>query len=185
MHRALLIVASIVAATQPRAAHAQTAACDAAQAVPANITTDTTLAGDVYIKERVRIVNGATLTLEAGTQVIFCAEEDVLVGDLFEVGAIVSNGTATNPVTFRPAEDNGQWGRVFFNFEFATGITATTRMQHTVFLNGGGTQPNEQRAVLEFTSRRESAPALFDHITIRDSRSSGIFIRTESPTHRS
>ncbi len=178
---ALLIVGIIVVFAHPQAAHAQTAACDAAQGLPPNITVDTDLSGEVYVKERVRIVNGATLTLAAGTQVIFCAEEDLLVGDLFDAGAIVSNGTAANPVTFRPAEPDGQWGRVFFNFEFATGTTATTRMQHTVFLNGGGNEPGEQSAVLEFTSRRESAPATFDQITIRGSRSSGIFIRTESP----
>lgn len=146
-----------------------------------SIDASTTLSGENYITGRVRIVNGATLTLEPGTTLIFCGEFDLLVGDLFEAGALVSNGTADNPVTVRPDLPDGRWGKVPFALQYST-ITTTSVLRHTIFINGGGSTPDQESGVLEFTGDSPGDGPVVDNVTIRGSSTHGIYHRTEDQT---
>ena len=68
------------------------------------------VAGDITIREF------ETLTIEAGTQILFATTGPGGIGnlevELIVQGSLVVNGTATEPVTFAPAVAGGSWGGI-------------------------------------------------------------------------
>jgi hypothetical protein len=72
-------------------------------------STTWTLAGSPYvIPSSILIDEEATLTIEAGTQVLLDCYVSMLV-----VGGIIVNGTVDNPVNFLPYTSSCRWGRIW------------------------------------------------------------------------
>ena len=78
--------------------------------IEGNITENTTIDGEVTFIGAVHVTNGATLTVNAGTRMVF--DSDDLSYLLIEQGAkIMAEGTASNPVIMTGAlEEPGSWG---------------------------------------------------------------------------
>lgn len=80
--------------------------------VSANITADATWTSDnVYIlRGRITVVDGATLTIEAGTRVEGDATLEGVNAAVLMVargGTLIANGTASNPIVMTSTADNG------------------------------------------------------------------------------
>lgn len=83
-------------------------------AKPINIAFDTTWTkaeGPYYIGGEVRVLNGATLTIEEGTEVYFynTPSTENKSGILVD-GNLIINGTSLNKVTFKPYGENNESG---------------------------------------------------------------------------
>lgn len=116
--------------------------------VTANITTDTRWTADktYHLKGFIKIANGATLTIDAGTRIE--GDYETLGASLFVLrGArIVANGTATAPIVFtseRPAGQRrpGDWGGLIL---VGNGII---NRSGTVIVEGTNTDDNVNPAV--------------------------------------
>jgi len=77
---------------------------------PFDITTDTLWSGDIRVTESVTVLDGATLTIEAGTTVELPADAIIRVE-----GRIVAEGTSDRPILFTRYDHDagsGRWGKI-------------------------------------------------------------------------
>jgi hypothetical protein len=172
----LILLTLFWPAAMPRS-FAQTS-CDSG--VDDRITSDATWSGDVYIDSRVVVRNQATLTIEPGTNVFFCGEYDIFIDDISDVGGtLIAEGTAENPITFTTDPSATRWGRLLFNGTAAP--LQPSRVRHAVFENGGGSTPPDAFATIMLSGTRGSVDGgpLLEHVTIRNSGSYGLYVRTD------
>ncbi|MEA3317616.1 MAG: hypothetical protein U9R54_06630 [Bacteroidota bacterium] len=106
--------------------------------VTENITTNTTWeTNNVYIIDGTLYIDGATLTIEAGTTIKFKEGAQINIGYSETGSAIIANGTADDPILFTAyAEDPsaGDWDALFFE----SGTARTTSLNYCTFEYGGG-----------------------------------------------
>jgi hypothetical protein len=81
----------------------------ATNVVPALITSDTTLSGTNLVQTTLVITNGATLTLEAGTQMLMNTNATIVV-----YGQLLANGTSNQPISFTRATSAARWRQIRF-----------------------------------------------------------------------
>jgi hypothetical protein len=94
------------------------------------IDQNTTWSNTVYVSADIKVVAGATLTIEPGTTVYVAADDNQNIGIdseklAFNInGKFIANGTAENPITFRSLSDDpepGDWFGIFFSGESSSG----------------------------------------------------------------
>jgi parallel beta-helix repeat protein len=125
----------------------------------------------------------ATLTIEPATTLRFGIDTTLTVR-----GALVAQGTASNPITFtgRTGSTPGSWGYIYFAPESTTATydsngnyTDGSIIQHAVIEGGGGANvPNN--AMLRFD---DSMPYL-DHVTVQNSAKWGVWAWNLSTDNR-
>ena len=148
----------------------------------ANVTTDTSFAGEVYIDRSISIHQGATLTFEAGTQVTMCnADAAIIVGKLFDGGGgLVAIGTEQDPIVFNALDPAVKWNRLFFNWE----ILPNSTLQYVILNDGGGNDPdldpdptrNNAALYIGFYIDNAAAVPVIDHVSINNSGSNGLLV---------
>lgn len=81
-----------------------------ARAFPLDIATDTTWSGTLRLTESVTVLNGVTLTIDAGARIEFPA------GAVLRVeGRLLAEGTVTSPILFTRHDHDagsGRWGKI-------------------------------------------------------------------------
>jgi hypothetical protein len=123
--------------------------------ISGNITTNRTFTADKYylLSGAVFVQNGATLTIEPGTQIF---GEGVSRGTLIvaQGGKIIANGTKNKPIVFTSDQlegqrDRGQWGGMIINGRAPvnTGATALGEGDTGQY---GGTVSNDDSGILRY-----------------------------------
>jgi flagellar hook assembly protein FlgD len=156
-----------------------TIAANAATNVSGNITANTTwtVAGSPYILSGDISVGGSaspTLTIEAGVVVKGNAHAHLLI-NFYDKGALVTNGTATDPVVFTA---NGSTSAAYWqgiHFGTIAGGPASALTYTTIEYAGSTTN-----AVGALTVRAFSPS--FDHVTARVNQFAGIKIEGGTPS---
>lgn len=153
------------------ASFAGTAHADCSAARTADIASDTTLTGTEYIGDHIRIKDGATLTLEAGAELVFCGAYQLRIGGTFNLGTLIVNGESGNPVVMRADDPATNWWRLYIHKS-----TTDTSLRHLVVQDGGGNDPTASNGaiVLNTPDTPDTIDAVLDHVTIRDSGSIGL-----------
>ncbi len=120
-----------------------------------NITENRTLtSNEVYeLRGGVSVVDGVTLTIEAGTRIIAGNTGGVFAYLAIEQGAkIMAEGTANQPIVFtsnNATPNPGDWGGLLLagRAPINRGITATTEVANLTY---GGTDPADNSGVLRY-----------------------------------
>ncbi len=124
-------------------------------ALPANITTDTTLdASVVYtIDGPVLVNNGATLTIPAGTEIVSASGTANYMAVL-QGGAIDIQGTMMNPVEMSSSDGN-PWGGLLLcgNASTTEGVNATAEVGGLVY---GGTNDTDSSGNIDYLILRNT-----------------------------
>jgi hypothetical protein len=129
------------------------------------------------LEYRIRVLNGATLTIEPCAVIEVDPHRGLQVGTTDVEGHLVAEGTADRPIIFRPS-DGVRWGNVY------VGAASTARFAYTSFENGGAgdsVSASAQGATIDAQGRGgpPSDPLVFvDHVTIRNSAGSGVTLRS-------
>ncbi|KZS39938.1 hypothetical protein AWE51_09865 [Aquimarina aggregata] len=119
------------------------------------ITADRTLTSDeVYeLRGGVSVVDGVTLTIEAGTRIIAGDVGGVFSYMAIEQGArIIAEGTAAQPIVFtsnKSTPNPGDWGGLLLagKAPINRGTTATTEVANLTY---GGTDPADNSGILRY-----------------------------------
>lgn len=98
---------------------------------PLDVTTDTTWSGDLRVTDTVTVLEGATLTIDAGTTLQIAASKIITIR-----GRLVAEGTPDEPILFTRLDHDagiGRWAK--FRFVDADG---DSRLAHCNFRYGDG-----------------------------------------------
>ena len=105
-----------------------------AKIVSGAITKDETWSGTVYLKDDVTIEDGATLTIEAGTQVIAGPDASLDVGWSTQPATLKAAGTATSPIRFCGEQgDAGFWRGILVEGN----VTSNSELHHVLISDAG------------------------------------------------
>lgn len=150
---------------------AGTAHADCTAPRTADIASDTTFTGSEYIGGHIRIKDGATLTMEAGAELVFCGEYQLRVGGTFNQGTLIVNGEPGNPVVMRADDPTTNWWRLYIHKS-----TTDTSLRHLVVRDSGGNDPTAGNGaiVLNTPDTPDTIDAVLDHVTIEDSGGIGL-----------
>lgn len=104
------------------------------------------LSGGVFVND------GATLTIEAGTNIYAANDGTTPFLSIKQGGKIMANGTAASPIVFTPIKDNpkaGEWGGIIMNGKapINAGVTAVGEGGTGTY---GGTVSNDNSGVLRY-----------------------------------
>jgi parallel beta-helix repeat protein len=186
LFRKLLVAVMLATLLVPPALTPQiaAAACGAAN-VPTDITTNTTLSGNLTITANTTIRNNATLTLDPGTTVTICNGATLNVGTPFgpATGGLQALGTAAQPITFQAEATDINWGGISVQ-DFHSAVT----LQHVRLVRGGGSTVSISRGALTI-GKGQAAAIVAEQVTIENSGSHGIVVTmptsvAEAPTLR-
>ena len=154
------------------------ASADCGTGISGGIYTNTTWSDVVYLDGDVT-VEDSTLTITAGSQIIFCGDYWLRIGDLFSPSRLVAEGTPDQPITFTTGGSASVWDRLYFGDHLDMGPSV---IRHAVFENGGGADPTTGTSI--FVSDRATigseATPVFEYVTVRGSNGSGFDINTPS-----
>lgn len=119
----------------------------------------------------IRVIDGVTLTIEPGVQVLLPQNADFTV-----YGTLKAVGTAEKPILFQPTTPgaNGFWNQLWLGGGSVMTDSDNTHLSY-VTIEGGGSRTSASVYV------GESSPTL-DHITIRQSGSDGLYANRGSLT---
>ena len=105
-----------------------------AKVVSGAITKDQTWSGTVYLKDDVSIEDGATVTIEAGTQVIAGPDSSLDVGWNSQPATLKAAGTAANPIRFCGEQgDAGFWRGIIVE----PNVTSNSQLHHVLIADAG------------------------------------------------
>jgi hypothetical protein len=140
-----------------------------------NVVQDTIWSGDIYLDGDVTVEGDSTLTITAGSQVLFCGDYQLRIGDLFSPARLVAQGSTQQPITFTTAGSASVWNQLYFGDHLDLGASI---LQHVVLEDGGGSDPTQGQTIQ--VSDRALVAAyptpLIDHVTVRNSNGYGITI---------
>jgi len=106
----------------------------AAKIVSGDITKDQTWSGTVYLKDDVSIQSGATVTIEAGTQVIAGPDSSLDVGWNTQTATLKAVGTAESPIRFCGEQgDAGFWRGILVE----PNVTSNSQLHHVLISDAG------------------------------------------------
>ncbi|HTV25586.1 MAG TPA: hypothetical protein VMG12_43120, partial [Polyangiaceae bacterium] len=107
----------------------------AATVVRDSISTSQTWSGTVYVQGDVTVVDGAVLTIQPGTHVVFAADAQLEVGWNSSAATLLANGTAAAPITFcGEAGDPGYWKGLLIQ----NNVTSNSVLEHALIADAGG-----------------------------------------------
>ncbi len=136
------------------------------------ITEDTTWSGEVYLGRKLT-VRESTLTIMPGTQVFFCGEFSLAIGDLFNPARLVAVGSVSEPIVFDSAVAGMKWESLYFGDAHTDGSI----VQYVELKNGGGNDPMADVGVLQISNRSyvmtRTTPVV-DYMTITGSGAYGV-----------
>lgn len=139
-----------------------------------NITSNTTWeTNNVYIIDGTLYIDGATLTIEAGTIIKFKEGAQIEVGSSETGSAIIANGTSDDPILFTAyaaTPSAGDWDAIFFE----SGTASTTNLAYCTFEYGGGYSTSYG------TINLSDAEITMTNCTIKNSASYGISLNSKS-----
>ncbi|MEM9776168.1 MAG: Ig-like domain-containing protein, partial [Chloroflexota bacterium] len=137
------------------------------------VGTDTVWTDEIYVGTNFTIRGNSTLTIEAGTRVIFCGDYSVSIGGLFSPAQLMALGTAEEPIVFETATGVPQWGTLYFG----DSMPEISVLQHVEFRDGGSggntaaaVTISERHAIITQTS------PIIDQVSIIDSVGYGLSI---------
>ena len=151
----------------------------AAPDLDSDINSDATFSGQVFLAGRIDVANGGTLTFEPGTEVVMCdASAGIYVRAAGGGGILVAEGTADQPIVFRPDSNAIHWDRIQFN----TAIPPQNRLRHVVLQGGGGSDPDAAIGALQLEANLSNAFSVpvIDNVRIVDSGANGAVLRHAS-----
>lgn len=171
-HGASRHVALIVGAAGLATIAAFLVLADEAQALDVNqdITQSTrwTLADSpVTVLRPVRVLNGATLTIDPGVEVRFRPDARLQIGESNSAGTMNAMGTASLPITFHSATGLKDWLGLYF-YGPATTPQASLRNASVYDVNGNGIYLRQWR------------DALFTDTTVRDTTAAGVYVESST-----
>jgi hypothetical protein len=145
-----------------------------------DITADevwTALEGPHIVEDDVSIRDGATVTIEPCTEVLLAAGKRIEVAYPFtpNMGHLVAEGAPDRRIRFAGL-DGERWGSIY------VAAPGTARFAHVDFEGGGG-DTFEHGATLVSVGDNElppAAPLFVDHVTVRRSRGTGIWLQQRS-----
>jgi subtilisin family serine protease/N-acetylneuraminic acid mutarotase len=87
--------------------------------IPARTLTDTVWTRDktYVVNGNISVASGYTMTIQPGTEVRFSSNYTLSVG-----GTLIADGTADQPIVFRPYAPGGAWNRIYFRDSSADAI---------------------------------------------------------------
>ena len=155
------------------AAAAPAASCSSGNFSGIYQTEDVSLSGDLYVTGHVTIRNGITLTLEAGTHVIFCGAYQISTAT---GGSLAAIGTAAEPVTFAADNPASPWTRILLE-----GQTNHSILQHVIISDGGGDDADANIGSVHIDVGITPLPSpILDHVTINDSGAYGLYVKVNA-----
>jgi len=134
------------------------------------------------VRGRLFISHDATLTIEAGTTVLFDTASLLTFGPAVAPGTLRALGTAAQPITMRSLDSTaapGSWGRLELR-------SNTASEMHYVELSGCGSQyfldsfPAVCIGLGNPLKANESPTLLIDHVTVRDARGGAVIVSNDS-----
>lgn len=151
------------------------------------ITTDTTfsLACSPYdLPGGIDVINGATLTIEAGVEVRFHAGDWLEIGATGRPGRLVAQGTKERPIVLTSADPVQPDGRRWLGLWFHAGTLEGSVLAHAVVEKGGGTnafiKPPLEQGCLTFTGVRPDVVVLTE-VRLRECDHGGLRLTTSAP----
>lgn len=149
---------------------AQAITCDtreAAQAttvVDADIDSDTTWSGVVFVEESVD-VHDATLTIEPGTSIVMGADAELSFGGNGGTARLAAAGTSAAPIRFCGREEEaGYWGSLRLREDVATDSV----LSHVLVSDGGGVATHDAAVSFEGAVR-------IDNLQVKNSGQVGVY----------
>jgi len=135
------------------------------------------IVNDVYVEPESESAPDPTLILRPGVEMRFDPDTVLHVGDDWYGGALVAEGTASQPVTFEAWDSDNPWNSIEVRYP------ATVSLTHVVMQDGGAERVNYEGALL-FVEADDAAQGLdqvmrivkVDHVTLKDSGGYGIFM---------
>lgn len=107
----------------------------AATVVRDTISTSQTWSGTVYVQGAISVVEGAVLTIEPGTHVIFAADAQLDVGWNSGAATLLANGTEAAPISFcGQSGDPGYWKGLLIQ----NNVTSNSVLEHVLVADAGG-----------------------------------------------
>lgn len=99
------------------------------------ISASQTWSGTVYVQGAVSVVEGAVLTIEPGTHVIFAADAQLDVGWNSSAATLLASGTEDAPIAFcGQAGDPGYWKGLLIE----NNVTSNSVLEHVLVADAGG-----------------------------------------------
>jgi hypothetical protein len=132
---------------------------------------------DVYVEPESESAPDPTLILRPGVEMRFDPDTVLHVGSNWHGGALVAEGTASQPVTFKAWDATTPWNSIEVRYP------ATVSLTHVVMQDGGAERINYEGALL-FVEADDAGQGLdqvtkivkVDHVTLKDSGGYGIFM---------
>lgn len=113
--------------------------------------------------------NTATLTLRAGVRVVLAPEVAVTISN--DTGALVTEGTAANPVVFTgETQTRGAWEGLIFDGS----NNATNQLRYTTIEYAGNTSSDAKAAGLLIKADSHGVQVKLDHVVVRQSQGYGL-----------
>jgi hypothetical protein len=132
-----------------------------AKVVTGAIKTDETWSGTVYLKNSVSLEDGATLTIEAGTQVVMGPDAEFRMGWNLEPATVKAVGTAANPIRFCGEQgDAGFWRQIFVE----KNVTSNSQLHHVLISDAGAMEQ----------ALRLDADIDIQNVQVRNSQKNGV-----------
>jgi hypothetical protein len=148
----------------------QAITCDTREAarattvVDADIESDTTWSGVVFVEESVA-VRGATLTIEPGTSIVMGADAELSIGESGGSAKLTAAGTAAAPIRFCGSEEEpGYWGSI----RVREGVAADSVLSNVLVSDGGGIATHDAAVSFESGVR-------IDNLQVRNSGKAGVY----------
>lgn len=121
-----------------------------------------------HLKSDLDVATG-TLTLKAGVKLVLAPEVAITISS--DTGALVTEGTAANPVVFTgETQTRGAWEGIAFN----RSNNATNQLRYAVIEYAGNTSSDAKAAGLLVTADSHGVQLKVDHLTVRQSQGYGL-----------
>ncbi|HKJ89463.1 MAG TPA: hypothetical protein VKA48_13300, partial [Gammaproteobacteria bacterium] len=141
--------------------------------VPATIKTDTTYDGTYYINQDTLVDSNATLTLKAGTELVFCGNYHLRIGpnSAYPAATLKAEGKPGSPVVMRAKDPNTNWRGLQLR-----NVRTDTELHYMEIRDSGGNKPSSYRGALymRFQKSQDQPDAVIDHVTIENSGGLGV-----------
>ncbi|HET9953964.1 MAG TPA: hypothetical protein VFQ61_05655 [Polyangiaceae bacterium] len=132
-----------------------------AQLIDEDVSTNTTWSGTINIRRNLRVVEGATLTIEPGTHIVMGPDSMIEFGWNTNAATVKAVGTAEKPIRFCGEQgDPGFWSGI----SVGSNVTSNSQLSHVLISDAGADE-----AALTLASNIE-----ITDVQIRNSEKDGV-----------